>query len=484
MTQPNVTITELDGSLGILPPSSGALFALVGCASAGPLNTPATFARVKDVVATFASGPLVEAAAHYIERYGKPVILTRAAANVVSVGATIDVTGVHGTSVITAHAGSASDDDYEAGILFVTSGTQGVTGITYQYTLDNFRTLSPVQSLGVATSITIPNSGGIQFDLAAGTIVAGDIVRQRYSAPNFDSTSLAAALDALKNSVASWEIVEIVGPVDATTFDTVELKIAAMAALGKYRAWIGNVRMPNGGESEAAYLSAMSSAFTSKASTHGALCFGACKLTSSVSGRKYKRPIAFAYAAREANVSHEIDTAAPNLGPLVGVAIADANGNPDEHDETLNPGADDARFVTLRTIEGYSGVYVNRPRILSAPGSDFDILPKRRVINLAHAALRAYFIQRLSSPVLVDAATGFILESEALEIEAGARAAMAAVLLAKPKASAVQFALSRTDNLLSTKTLTGSARVIPLAYPEFINLDVGFLNPALQVVTQ
>jgi hypothetical protein len=102
------------------------------------------------------------------------------------------------------------------------------------------------------------------------------------------------------------------------------------------------------------------------------------------------------------------------------------------------------------------------------------------VLNLAHAALKVYFTRRLNQSILVNSSTGFILEEEALEIEAGARAVMRAVLLAKPKSSGIEFTLSRTDNLLSTKTLTGQARVIPLAYPEFINLDLGFKNPALQ----
>jgi hypothetical protein len=72
MTQPNVTITELDGALGVLPPTSGALFAIVGPCSSGPTNTPAAFARIKDLQANFTNGPAVEAAAHYIERYGRP----------------------------------------------------------------------------------------------------------------------------------------------------------------------------------------------------------------------------------------------------------------------------------------------------------------------------------------------------------------------------------------------------------------------------
>ena len=77
MTQPAVTIVEQDGALGILPPTSGRLLALCGVSSSGTANAPATYARTKDVIAAFGSGPLVEAACFYINATGKPVILIR-----------------------------------------------------------------------------------------------------------------------------------------------------------------------------------------------------------------------------------------------------------------------------------------------------------------------------------------------------------------------------------------------------------------------
>ena len=49
-----------------------------------------------------------------------------------------------------------------------------------------------------------------------------------------------------------------------------------------------------------------------------------------------------------------------------------------------------------------------------------------------------------------------------------------------PKASGVGFTLSRTDNLLSTKTMNCTCRIVPLAYPEFIEAEIGFENPAIQ----
>jgi len=485
MSQPAVIITELDGALGILPTTAGRLLAITGVSSTGPVDTPATFARVSDVRSTFGDGPMVEAAAYYIEKYGRPVVLVRTGQSVLGdfpAGAVTVQTGT-GTSIVTVdNVGTAPFDDFEFFVKVVAGGTIGIDGITFQWSLDGGRTLSPVTALGVAALFVFPDSGGTQIDFAAGTLVADDTISFRGDAPNWNGTEIGTALDALFATSIGWENVHVVGVIDGTTFDVIDPKFTGAITSGKYRGWIGNTRMPDEAETESAYQIAMAAIFDSKATVHGEMCAAAAKTISGVTSRQYRRPVSFAVASREGFVSEEINIADVNLGSLPGISIRDANGNADEHDESLNPGLDDSRFTVLRTWDDFQGVYVNRPRILSAAGSDFDLFTKRRVLNLAHAVLRPYFIRRLNKPILVDRATGFILESEALEIESGALAAMRSVLLAKPKASGIQFVLSRFDNVLSTKTLTGTARVIPLAYPELIDLEVGFLNPALEVV--
>jgi hypothetical protein len=481
MSQPAVIITELDGALGVLPASAGKLYALIGVSSAGPIDTPATFARVKDVSAAYGSGPLVEAACHYIDRYGKPVILVRTGNTTVGTVGTVTSTAT-GTSVVTVDVTPPATpaDDYELFLKFIAGGTVGTAGITYQTSLDGGRTLGPVTALGTATSIPIAGSGGVSFELAAGTVVAGDTHKAVATAPQWNNTELKSALDALGATAASWDLVHVVGALTAGTFQDVDDKIVGLFASGKYHGWVGHCRMPNAGESEALYLGAMSTAFADKASKHGMLCAGASRLSSAVNGRKYRRPSSYVLAARNAAVSEEVNIADVNTGAL-SASIRDVNGNPEEHDESVNPGLDDARFAVLRTWDGYQGVYCNRPRLFAPSGSDFQIMPYRRVINLCHAALRVYFIRRLNKPILVSKTTGFILESEALEIEAGALAIMRGELLVKPKASECQFTLARNDNVLSNKTLNGEARIIPLAYPEWIYLSVGYVNPALQV---
>lgn len=474
MSQPSVIITEIDGALGVLPASAGQLMAFVGSASDGPIDTPATFARVTDIKSVFTSGPLVEAAAYYINVTGRPCAVVRCqASNVVPLG-TVEQTGA-GTSV--ASATGDPDDDYDLVVKWTSSGTLGTAGPTYQLSYDGGRTYGLAMAIG--TEMEIDFGVGVTFTFAAGTVVNGSLYSLRVKTAQWSGSDIYSALTALGDTAIAWEQLHLVGEMpDALTALGVDVRFRSFATKGKYRSWIASARVPDAGESAADYLSALSADFGALSTTHGAMCAGACRTVSGVSGRQYRRPVAYALTVAQA-VSEEINVADVNLGALPGVAIRDANGNVDEHDESVNPGLDDARFTVLRTWDGYPGVYVNRPRLFSSPGSDFDIIPMRRVLNLADAILRNYFIRRLNRPIRVDPATGFILEVDALEIEGGATAALRAGLLAKPKASGVQFILSRTDNVLSTKTLHGTSRVLPLAYPEWIEIQNGFYNPAL-----
>jgi len=485
MTLPTVTLTELDGALGALPEGAKAL-AIIGTSTLGPIATPATYANKAALIAAFGKGPLVEAAAFHIETKRLPVLVIRATANVAATNSAIVLTGVVGTSVVSTTGGTLGNDDYEVVVKIITGGTIGVAGIVFQYSLDRGNNFSAQIALGVATSYVISEAGTLGFSFAAGTLIAGDTWNMTTLAPNYDSAALNTALDALGLSTVAWEECLFANPLTAAMFDAIEVKFAGFAAAGKRHFWIANTRFPiittGVTETEAAYLTALTSEFSAKATVFGGLCAGVSSLTSAVSGRKQRRPVAWSVGSLEASVSEEIHIAALNVGRLVGVSIRDANGNPDRHDEAANPGLDDARFTVLRTFEDFAGIYVNKSRLFSAAGSDFELVLHRRVMNIAESALQAFLMRRLHVPIRVNKVSGFIFEADALEIESGANAALRSVLLGKPKASAASFQLSRTDNLLSTKTLTFQSRIIPLAYPAQITGNIGFSNPALQIV--
>lgn len=486
MTQPAVNMTELDGALGILPPTSGALLAVVGASSKGPLDTPAAYARVSDLVADFGLGPMVEAAAYAITKFGRPVLVVRTG-DTTDGSLTSAVLSGTGTAVPSVASSPDPIDDYEFYFEVVTGGALGTAGITFQWSLDGGRTLSAETALGTALTFEFPGSGDPAVDeveltlgTAAATLVAGDVITFRSTAPQWNATEIASAMTALRKCAQLWSIVEVCGELDATLFAAVESAVSGMAAYGKDRMWIGHARVPDVGESEATYLAALVLIYASLSTVYGSVTAGTAKMISGVTGRQYRRPPSWWVAPAHAVKSEEVNLANVKVGRMDGVILTDSNGNPDDHDESTNPGLDDARFLTLRTWEGRPGVYLNRPRILSTPTSDYQLIPHRRVINLTKTVIRSYLEERCNEEILVDSTTGFILEEEALEIEAGANAALRGALLAKPKASGARFTLSRTDNLLSTKTINCSCRVVPLAYPEFIDVEVGFENPAIQ----
>lgn len=479
MSQPVVNETEIDGGLGVLPAGSRAL-AIVACASTGAIATPAGYGSPKSVQTDFTDGPLVEAACRHLVVEGQPVVLVRATGTTTGAMGTIVDSTVTGTlqGHITQTASTYPHDDYQVRIKIVTAGTTG-TSFSYQYSLDGGRTYSQTQAQGVALVLAISGTG-VSFDLTTGkTVLVGDYWSAPTTAPAPNGTDIAAALAALQASTLEFDTVLLFFPIDGTLIGNVNTAMAAFSAAGRPKTWIGSFRIPNEGESESSYKTAFDTAFGSSSTLFGAVCAGAGQHTSAVSGRAYRRPVSIVVGSFEAAVDPQIDIADVNLGAIPDMTLVDANGNNAYHDESINPGLDDSRACVLRTWpDGPQGVYVNRPRILSPAGSDFLLLPMRRVMNVARRAVRSYLIRRLNRPVAVDKKTGYILETAAREIEAGCNAALKAVLAGGPAASGWITALHRNDNLLSTRTMNVDIRIVPLAYVETINETIGFVNPA------
>lgn len=483
MSLPSVTIEQLDGALGTIPIGTGDVPAVIAPADAGPLNTPAGFADPKYLVSNFTAGPLVELASYLLAKGARSVIAVRSGTTTAGTAGVIDVTGVTGTSVASLDAAAAANDEYDIYLVFVKGGTIGVEGITYKWARDGGRaisTLSPETALGTANSITIPDSGGVKINFAPGTIVAGNVIRARTTPPSESVSDLQTSFGVLQTTKLAWNFVVPANVVDPAKFAALDTWMQTLWTRGKHKKFLCSMRGPEVSESGVDYLAAMGAAWGSSSSLFGALCYAYARTQSAVSGQLYRRPVAWpvaAWAARLKNPRRD-DMAAPALGPLpTDVQIVNA-GNPDEWNEEATPGADDYRFLTLRTIEGYDGTYVTRPRVFAPAGSDFTWWQYRAVMNAIADAVRIELTRRLRAPVRVSKKTGFILEQDAVDIEKGVDAAVEAVVGAGPDVSGHKFTLSRTDPLLTTPLLNGAERVIPLAYPDQIGVTLGFVNPA------
>ena len=475
---PRINVKTLNGGLGRTLDTSKVI-AMAGVSSTGSY-LPQMMNRVADVIATYGAGPLVEDACFAIKAFGIPVLCCRVEST--GDGTVTAVERVGSGAVITVSASPTPNGAYEPHVEFIMGGTRGTPGITYKTSLDGGRTQSATTALGTAVVIDFPASAGtIQFAIAAGDLAAGETAMVTTTAPAWAAADLTTAIEALAAHSVQWDFLQIAGVLTDDDVGAIELVKADMFNRGRDIRWMGGCPLPARGDTEAEYLADMVEEFVTH-SDYGSICFGQCRLTSAVDSGKYHRSPVTVVGPLSQYVSEEQDIAQITLGPLLTCSITDENGNPEDHDEERSPGADDAGFLTLRTHANEPGVYVNNPRIFSAAGSDFKYTHTRRVVNLGLKEARRYLKRRLSSAIRVSSTTGFIVESDASEIEKGGTAVLGNVLKPKPKASDATMVVGRADNILSTEEFTVDISIVPLAYPKAINVQIGLVNPALVTV--
>jgi hypothetical protein len=477
---PSVEITKLDGNTGVVSPSAKGILAIIAPCEKGTANLPVAVTKTTTALSTFGYGALTEAAGYVISTASKQVLLIRATASTAATYSAVTFVGT-GTSVGTAGA-SAPLDDFGVLITIVNGGTRGVDGVTYTYSLDGGLLTSAVQSLGLATSIVIPNSG-VTLNLAAGTFVAGDTYAFTTVGPKLTTGDLSTALEALRTSSQPYEGILVAGHDGvAGSITILDAWLAAREAEGKYRFFIINSRMKNSGETEAAYLTAMGTAFNASASIRGCVCADGGDLISSLPGRGLttKRRTSLALAARLMKIDLGRDAAYVQDGPVPGFGLADANGNPKNHDEAIYPGLDDIRLTTLRTFDRRNGTYITNPKTIAANGSDYVYAQHIRTINRACEIVFDTLTGELSAGVDRNPRPGpngevYIAEEDARRFEALANSALSELL---GDVAGVRFVLSRTDNIGTNGliTVTGDIQVSSISYIKKFKVNSSFVK--------
>jgi hypothetical protein len=480
MGVPITKVTKLDGNTGVVKPSSKGIVAIIAASSSGVANQPTMETKANLAVNDFGYGVLPDFAAHIMSVSGNPVLCVKSTASTAGTNGMVTNTGA-GTSVLTATG--TPNDDYSVLVTFIAGGTQGVTGITYTYSLDGGLTTSAVQALGVATSITIPNSG-VVVSLGVGTVLAGQTCSFSTTGPRLTTGDITTALDALRTSSQPWEMV-LIASHDATsaTITLVDTWLAAREAEGRYRTAILNaVPRTQGSQTEAAYLTAQTTAWQGVASIR--CCVGADvgDLVSVLPGRgiTQQRPVSLALAARAAKINYGVDPAYVQDGPVTGFGLSDTRGNPKNHDENLYPGLDALRLVSLRSFDRKAGTFITNANVLSTQGSDYVWLQHVRTMNRACELAFDILTNQLSRGVRKNPKAGpngeiFIAEEEAQRIDALVNQSLTEL---KSQVSDLRFTLSRTDNIGASGpvTVNGDLKIAPLAYVKEYDVNAAFVR--------
>jgi uncharacterized protein DUF2586 len=487
VTLPSVNQTIQSNGLGQSPAPSSDLCVVVGCTSSGTARSLRKFAarQVSKLVAEFGVGPASQAAALHLAAGQACLVYKTPSTNpgtqgVDGTGNDVTYTGT-GSSVITLTG--ASLDSYSVQLEVITGGTIGSVSpkIVFQISLDGGVSFGARVSLGAANSYLIPNTG-ITLHFAAGTLVAGDSAVFLGIAPKWASGDLTTALSDLLATFPNkaFGFIHIIGPMSASEAAVVKSSLASLESGTVYVHAECEARGQDPGEDEDDWSDALEADYASFTSERMAIGAGAGRLVSPIDASSYLRPMTWDLAVRVAAIPVEQEPGRVRTGPM-NITITDSNNDLIGHDERVSPGLDDNRFATLFTIPGLSGCYVANGNLMSPAGSDFTLIPFRRVMDLVSTYTYQQLVLELSDDVFINRETGFILEEEAKRIENAVNQVLYERVVKPGHAVSAQLIVSRDDDLLGGSPLTSETLVIPKAIIKTIENTLRFVNPALEV---
>lgn len=504
----NVNITVVDGGSASIIVQGSSVQLVIGCCSGGTAGQIVATRSPATLQSTFGQGPLVEAAALACAA-GGTVIAVKAATTTAGVSSTVTTTG-GGTSVITVTGTPV--DTYYVKVLFLTAGTVGTAGITFQVSLDAGRNYGPVLSLGTATTFAIGVTG-VTLNFAAGSILANQTVTFGTTEPLWNTAGIQAALNAFQASqyaivgVGSTHIVGTMSGSNATTIqgylDTLANGYVYTRAFASARDASPPAAYGGTGETDTVWSGLIQTDFASTAARR--LCVGAGHWNmptafpnpASTGAPALRRPIAWAAAARYVTVPpqrHVGRVRDGSIGQIVVNPLLDPTDGFVYHDERINPGLDyiiagtGGRFMTTMTRTGLPGVYITNPLSMAPLGSDFFLMPLGSVMDIFASIIHQVGQQTIDDDVRLNA-NGTIYENDARAIEAILANACNTVLFSQkmisqavqggPTAAALgsSIIVDRTNNVKSTNNVNLAGQIVSRGYVLTITASLSYQNP-------
>jgi Protein of unknown function (DUF2586) len=458
-----IDLTVEDGGIGIVAPTSGGMHTVLGHCVGGTANVLKIYSKdnIKGLIADYTGGVAVEAAAFALKN-GSPVVgICKTATSVA--GATTAVTRSAGGTGTIAVSGTPNDD-YSVIVKIIAGGA--VATATMQIAIDG-DTFAPL--IATASTYLIPSTG---LTLAlSGTFAAGETHSFSSTAPAPNASDIGTALDALFLDGRDPGFLHICG---SASTPSAQLAICT-AVEAELSSWEDNLlhtfavmEMP------AATDSALATAIASVSYKRVSPCVDFVELVSAIRRTQDKRSSAWAVAPRIASVDPGRDPAERAIGKLRGVIST-------YRDEEKTPGLDTLGYTTLATYRKRGGVYLKNARIPAGSTSDYQYVVHRRVMDVALDSVGDALFEYIARRLRVDPTTGFLRTPEANSIDNVIGGKLRVATVQPERASAAQFAINRSDNVLSDSTLRGKVAIVPLLYPRKIEATFTFTNPALSV---
>lgn len=491
--RPQIVFNVVTNALGNVAVSPASIVAIFGVSSAGDVNVPSDVYRVPgDVAVDFGYGDGPELAANLITS-GIRTIFTKVETDVPgSVGAVTH----NGTGTSVMSVSGEPFRSYQISVIPTRAGTAGSEpepgfkvsfdgGWTYSRTIR-----MPANRIYDGFAATT----GLTLEFTAGTLVVDDEYTAETTGPTFSAAGVLDALEAFRTSKAQAGLGFTVGALDEDGVTVCTAAVDAFINQKKFARFIFEARDQTSGETLQQWKDAISADFAPFTNDRVGVAAGAARVTSALTGFRLRASIIWLAAVRAGFVTSRTQgpTYAQDLGATEDGALVsfyqNGVGSPVTevyYDEQLSPGLDDARFITVTSYPGDDdgGYYITNPNLMSGPTSDFDLLQLGRVMDEACRVTNRFFLKKISTAVRVNPKTGFILEKDARSLESGNDQVIASTIVstgnASQRANDQYTVVSRVDQIITSKTVTVTVTILPLAYMKQIMITMTFENPAL-----
>lgn len=460
---PDVSITVVDGGLGLTSPGAVGAHAKVGVCSQGPVNQVLTLSDPSEITAKLGVGPLADALADSFLAGSGIIYAVRAQGDVAGAVGVVESTKT-GTGNMTA-AGSPLNA-FDVSVRIEDPGARGTA--TFRLSLDGDRTWGAKQTVPATGTYEIPGTG-ITLTFTDDSVnppnsfLAGDTYRFSTTAPEASAASVGAAVDALLAANLEYEFVHVVGESDAALWSALDAKAQDAAAAYRYLHFVAEARGPQPAETVDQWVQALAQSAASFASPRVSVVAGRLRIADPLTGRLPDRNGAGIYCGRLSAVPVMRSPGRVRDGSLPGVVALVPEGIGEGHIGDL----DGARFVTFRQYVGLAGFYVTGARMMAAETSDFQYAELRRVMDKACREVRKEALLYEQAEATNEGLSALEAQlKRPLERMAGAG-----------EIRAGEVVIPRNQDIVGTSTLRVRVRLQPVGVLRWIEVEIGFQNP-------
>lgn len=506
---PTVTIMVQDnGASAALSVPQSNIQLKIGVAIGGVVNQPYASSSPASIQTQFIGGPLVEAAGLVAQAGNIPIciscpVVTPGTANAVQA----TVPGGSTSAITTTLDGTygAWDRYFIKVTCLKGQASTAAGGAILSISLDAARNSGAPITLAAAQttlylgsgSLTnrVPGGTGVQINIGAGTLVAGDSWQFSTAAPAWNDAGVQAALAAFFASqyavagVGSMHIVGTCAGGDISAFQT-SLQTGTTGyvytrTIVELRDALDPVAWGGSGETEATWIAALATVVAGETAQPRICADGGHYNTPSpyanASGGTpaYRRPLAWSHAVRRTQVGLQRRAGRVKDGPYSTIAVNAASDPTDGfiyHDERVNPGLNAARIGSALTWPKKGlGFFQCQEPLLSAPGSQFTELVIGNVLDAACDIGYAAGVDEVSDD-LVTQANGTLDPVVRNTFQGNIQNALNEGMIQTPLVSAVTAIVSPTQNVNATGIIPVTISVRPKGYANAITETVSLSN--------